>query len=198
MKKIIKVFMLLYITIFCIGCGNIKDTDIKSLNNVEIKLCDYKNIDISNIDENLTEYEYIAKYLLNNCEVIEYPKEEVEDYLTELDAYYIEYASYLGVDYDTYIKDYLEKTKEEFENESRESAIEYVKTKYILLEIAKKENISLSDEDYDNYLNDLLPQTNYNSLENFKNNIISENEEESMKESALFDKIIKYVVLENK
>lgn len=194
LKRMLYVTIISLLSIFMlIGCS-------KSNDNIQanVKVADYSHINMEDNNSDLSEQEYILKYLLDNSDVKNYSQEDVDNYIKSLNDYYIEYSSYLGVDLKTYIKDYLKQTEEEFNANAKNSAIEYVKTKNILLTIANKENIKLTDEDYELYLNKLLEQTSYNSLEDFKNNIIIENQEEEMKEAAFFDKIINYIINENK
>ena len=99
------------------------------------------------------------------------------------------------------LKDYLYKNKKtnmvsvvnKDHKEAKNAAIEYVKSKDILMEIAKKEKIELTDEDYENYLKELLEYTSYNSLEDFKNNIKENNQEKDMRETAYFEKILEFI-----
>lgn len=184
-KKNILIICLLFSCIFILSaCG--KD---KNETSVKLKTKNYNNIPISSENPE----EDVASYLLENVDV-ECSEEELNDYIKELEAYYINYSSYFGVDLDTYIKDYLGKTREDFDKEARESAIEYVKTKAILLKIAKKEKIEFTDEDYEKYLEKMFEDTSYNSLDDFKLNIKDTGQEENMKESAYLNKILEYVV----
>lgn len=183
-KNILLILLLLVCVCILSACGKNKgETDAK------VKSKNYKNIEITSENPK----EEVANHLLENVEV-ECSEEDINDYIKELEAYYINYSSYFGVDLDTYIKDYLGKTREEFDKEARESAIEYVKTKAILLEIAKKEKIELTDEDYELYLEEMFKDTSYNSLDDFKLNIKDNGQEENMRESAYLDKILKHII----
>lgn len=189
MKKLTSL-LLLILVFSLVGCNNVEKTS-------KVTLCDYNNIDLSK-NNDLNENEYVAKYLLENSTVENYSKEEVEQYVTALEEYYNEYATSLNITFEEYITKTMNQTKEEFYKEAKNAAIEYVKSKDILMEIAKKEKIELTDEDYENYLKELLEYTSYNSLEDFKNNIKENNQEKDMRETAYFEKILEFIIAQNK
>lgn len=195
MKKI-NIFIILTLCVFyLVGCGKSNVTiNGSSVEINKVDVCDYSDIDLSLNDENLDNKEYVMQYLLDNTKYEDYSKEEVTSYIESSKAYYAEYASLMGVDYETYITTYTEYSVEEFEKEIEKSGIAYVKEKDILLNIANNEGIDFTDEDYDNFLNELIGDTGYNSLEDFKNMIIAEGQEADMKEAAYLDKIVTYVV----
>lgn len=195
-KKIKILIPLILVSLSLFGCTG-KQTLDENGNNIGVKVCDYKNIDLTQNKDKENTSEYIMQYLLDNTQYNDYSQEDIDKYIEDSKKYYEEYAALMGVDYETYIKDYVKQTPEDFEKEIKKSAINYVKEKDILSTIANKENIEFTNEDYDNYLNEMLQYTYYNSLDDFKNSIIEKDEVDEMKEVAYFDKILKYLEKEN-
>ena len=184
MKK--KVFVAILMAMMLTGCGS------------KVNVCNYKNIDLSQNKDGLPQTEYVMQYLLDETKYDNYSKEDVNNYLKECKSFYEDYAKELGVDYDTYIKEYLKTSNDEFDKQMKEAAVNYVKEKDILLQIAKDENIELSDEDYEKYLESLVEKTGYNTVDDLKKEIKKNNEEDNIREAALLEKVAQYVVDLNK
>jgi len=99
-------------------------------------------------DENQTERETVVwDTVYATCTVSEVPQELIDDVYTQITDNAEMYAGYYGVNVEEFITNYMGMTMEEYEAESKASALETVKEKMTIAAIAKKAGISLSDED---------------------------------------------------
>ncbi len=173
---------------FCIFTFTKKNT---TQVNPDVKLSDYKSIDLSNVTEDENVQDVILLELLEHSEVPAPNEEDIQEYIKALDSFYTAYAEEVGVDKETFIKEYV--GVEDFDSIARESAIQYLNSKAILEEIANREKIELTDEDYDKYLESLLPGTVFDNVDDYKAQIELYGETEDMKEAAYFDKVLNHL-----
>lgn len=82
--------------------------------------------------------------VVGNAEVIAYPGQEVDRVYGDNRTMYEEYAGYYGVDYETFLANYVGITDEELYEESRN----YVKEDLVMYQLIKELNLELSEEDY--------------------------------------------------
>ncbi len=90
-------------------------------------------------------YSQLWTLVVDASEVIAYPGQEVERVYGEERQMYENYASYYGVDYDTFLSSYLNLTDEELYEESEN----YVKEDLVMYQLVKELEISLTDEEYE-------------------------------------------------
>ncbi len=91
-----------------------------------------------------TAYTTLWEQIVSNAEVLSYPEEEVERIYKGNREYYEQSAEYYGVDYDTFIKHYMNMTDEDMKNESRS----YVKEDLVMYKLIKDLNITISEDEY--------------------------------------------------
>ena len=91
--------------------------------------------------------EKLVKKILADSDV-ETPEDEVKARIDEMVGYYENNIAQYGMDFDSYLK-MANKTLEQFRDELTDEAIESVKGDVLFNEIAKLENISVSDEELD-------------------------------------------------
>lgn len=91
--------------------------------------------------------EKLVKKILADSDV-ETPEAEVKARIDEMVGYYENNIAQYGMDFDSYLK-MANKTLEQFRDELTDEAIESVKGDVLFNEIAKLENISVSDEELD-------------------------------------------------
>ena len=86
--------------------------------------------------------------VLEKAEVVKYPEGEVEDLTASLITQYEEMATYYGVDYETFIADYMGYTVEDFEAQAKVAAEESVKMQLVAKAIADAEKIVPTEKEY--------------------------------------------------
>lgn len=106
--------------------------------------------------------------LVDETEVKKYPEKEVKEYFKELDEYYRYGAENTG--YEEW-EDFLEAqsmTQEEYDDQIQLYAEEYVKQEMVIYLFAQKENVDISDKEYDDFLSDNLKSAGFESEDDFK------------------------------
>lgn len=81
-------------------------------------------------------------------EVKKYPEGEVEEQISEGEAYYQQYAVTYGLDLDSFIENYMGMSVEDFDAQMEESAQNVVKMQEAIKLLADKKNLEPSDEEY--------------------------------------------------
>lgn len=88
-----------------------------------------------------------------------YPEKEIKGLIEDTIASMKEEATAYGIDYATYIMFfYGQSSEEEFEEYLADSAKQYIEQRMVACEIAKKENIVVSDEDIKAYVDSLVEE----------------------------------------
>lgn len=106
--------------------------------------------------------------LVDETEVKKYPEKEVEEYFKELDEYYRYGAETSG--YEEW-EDFLESqnmTQDEYEDQIQLYAEEYVKQEMVIYLFAQEEGVEISDEEYDEFLDDNLKSAGFESEDDFE------------------------------
>ncbi len=96
--------------------------------------------------------------LLDNCEVKEFPEDDMEDMLSQIEAQYSQVATMYGVDVETVVKEF-------YGIELQEMAENLLKQQYAIELIAEKENITLTVEEYENDLAEYASNWGYDAEE---------------------------------
>ena len=95
--------------------------------------------------------------VLSNSEVKECPQFLVDLMKLRLDASYKSIASkYKYDDFEKFVQDYFETTIDEYNKSLDERATQYVKQQLVTEAIAEKENIAVSDEEYQETLKEYM------------------------------------------
>lgn len=139
-------------------------------------------------------YTKIVEDLNAASELKEAPEDLFNYYKESLKAYYSEYAMVYGISLEEFLSVYCELTPEEFEKECIEYAELASKQALVLYAIAAKENITLSDEEYEKELEAISIEYGYESVDLLKEEISSYNGEYEMRENLLFDKVCAKIV----
>lgn len=142
MRKKIQMFGLVLTLAFCTAaCG------AKSEENVE--LGQYTGMEIEYTDTTTeTKEEAVWKKVCENVKVNDYPEEDMEAAKKAIDDYYTKCAQ----DYGLELREFLEQTgssEKEYEKYKKEEAKKAVKSQLTAEKIAKKENINVSDTEYE-------------------------------------------------
>lgn len=85
---------------------------------------------------------------LAQVEAKKYPEGEVEDQISEGEAYYNQYAVSAGLDLDTFIENYMGMSREDFDAQMKESAQNVVKMKEAVKLLADKLDLEPTEEEY--------------------------------------------------
>ncbi len=164
--------------------------------------------DFTTADEFLTElreslnlnsyYTQITQLILASSEVTEYPEDEVTAQKETMMAYYLSYAEYYasmtGLDTDTalYYVSGLSST-EELEAAAEEYAYQMVKNTMIMEEIAEKEGITVSEEEYNTRALEYALSYGYEDVATFEAEYTSKEELEAI---ILSDVVMDFLVEE--
>ncbi len=106
--------------------------------------------------------------LVDETEVKKYPEKEVDDYFDELDEYYRYGAETSGYeDWDAFLES-QDMTQEEYEEQIQLYAEEYVKQEMVIYLFAQVEGVEVTDEEYDQFLQDNLEAAGFESEDDFK------------------------------
>lgn len=106
--------------------------------------------------------------LVDETEVKKYPEKEVDDYFDELDEYYRYGAETSGYeDWDAFLES-QDMTQEEYEEQIQLYAEEYVKQEMVIYLFAQVEGVEVTDEEYDQFVQDNLEAAGFESEDDFK------------------------------
>lgn len=98
----------------------------------------------------------------------EVTEEEIAYYVADLEAQYEYYASYYGVDMETYVTAMTGMTMEDFAASCRESAIYTIKSGLLQTAIVENEGLQLADGEYEEKAAEYMEYFGYASLEEFE------------------------------
>ena len=106
--------------------------------------------------------------IVSETEVAKYPEKEVKEQVKELNKSYEQLAENSGKEWEEYMKDTLGVDQEEYDEQIDLYAKELVKQEMIIYAIAEKEDLSVTDEEYDQYLENMLASSNFEDEKAFK------------------------------
>lgn len=137
--------------------------------------------------------ENIFQQIVEASEVSSYPKTLIEYYKAELTNYYIQYASYFGMDYAAFLEA-SGVSEEEFDADAVSYAESMAKQELVLNAIKEAEKLTITDEEYKTGLDKIAADYGYATTEEF----LAIAEEDQVRESLLWQKILDLVVAEAK
>lgn len=179
-KKISVLFVCSLVLMLLGGCGKIS--------NEKITIKKYKGLDIEKVkensdDEDLEPEDLVWEALLANCEVAEYPEDLAEKHTDDLKTQYSAQAAMYGAT--------VEQLVEADYGISMEKVVQKRVCKELAIElIAEKEELSLTEEEYEKGLERLAKQYDYADSEEFKNFV----GEESIRRTLLQEKVTGFLV----
>lgn len=136
--------------------------------------------------------------VLSNCAVKKYDEEEIKNYISEYKDYITNMVtSSYGVGFDEYLSA-SGLGAEDFKQTAVANAKTAAKEQMILDAIAEKEGITVSDEEYQEYLKEYMDSMNVSSEDELWSNFesqgyVKEEIEESMKDNIIANKIIEFI-----
>ncbi|MGL5246026.1 MAG: trigger factor [Mycoplasmoidaceae bacterium] len=114
----------------------------------------------------------------------------VEQEVKTIESEYKKMLSSSKIDIDTFLM-LTKQDKKTFYNDIQKQAIDNVKIKYAIIEISEKENITVSDKEFNSYLEDISKSEGM-KLEDLKN--LPEQTIEILKEKLIFNKTINFLI----
>lgn len=135
--------------------------------------------------------------VLSTSKVKDIPDFLVDVMKLRLDASYRSSAKANGEeDFDKFITDKWNMTKEQYEEKLESTAGKYVEQKLIAEAIAKKENITVTDEEYKESLDQYMKNINVSTPEEFEKYVVANfksKAEDIIKEAIITEKVINLV-----
>lgn len=136
--------------------------------------------------------------LVSNCAVKKYDEEKIKKYVLEYKDYMSNMiSSSYGISFDDYLTA-SGLTAEDFKQTAVTNAKAATKEQLILDAIADKENITVSDEEYQEYLSDYMENMGVSSEDELWSKFeaqgyVKEDVEKSMKDSIIANKVIEFL-----
>lgn len=117
-------------------------------------------------------------------------EEEVSQYREELIAEYQSYAEMYGMSYGDFLEMFMGTTEEAFEEESKGMAENSIKTILIYQAIIDKENLGVTEKEYEKTVKEMMEEEEYGSLEEFE----ADYDKMSTISDMLYDNVMKFIV----
>ncbi len=116
--------------------------------------------------------------------------EDLEAYVVQgLTSTYQQYAEMYGMDFGTFLSTYLGMDEQAFSKACRKAAEKTLKQELLLGAVAEKENITVSDEEYQKGLSDYAARYGYTSSEE----LLADFDEQTVRISLLMDKTLAFL-----
>ena len=116
--------------------------------------------------ENLADV--LWKQIVSFSTIKSYPKAMKDQYVEDNVKLYKAYAAELGRDYEEFIQDTFSCNEKEFEDFLREKSVDSIENELIVRAIAKRENITVSEEEYQAEIEDNYAVYGFSSPEEFE------------------------------
>ncbi len=139
----------------------------------------------------------VLDYLIQNSKVPLIPRSMINDYIDNMNTYYTSMAEMYDMELEEFLDSYMGISYEEFVPDTKKSAINYMQSSIVLKAIALKENIEISDEEYNAYLEDFATNNGYENADDLKTALEENDEVDEMKEEVLFNKVMKMIYEKN-
>lgn len=165
------------------------NTDYKSVKDLKKAVKEYLTNTYNNQYETTRENE-VLDYLIKNCEIPKIPVTYIEKYEKNMKSYYKNYCETNNIKFSDFLSNTMGVTEEQFNNQVEQSAINYMQSTIILGAIAKKENITLSDDEFNTYIENFAKDNGYTSSDSLLKTIEENNELDDMKDEALYNKVM--------
>lgn len=117
-------------------------------------------------------------------------EEEVSQYREEMIAEYQSYAEMYGMSYGDFLEMFMGTTEEAFEEDSKGMAEDSIKTILIYQAIIDKENLGVTEKEYEKAAKEMMEEEEYDSLEEFE----ADYDKMSTISDMLYDKVMNFIV----
>ncbi len=111
-----------------------------------------------------TDKRAILQKVIDETTIVEYPEQEIQDRIDTVIAQYEDYAASNGVDLDTLLGYYFGYDEETFRSTIKTAVESFIREKMVVVAIADAENITVSEEEYNAKVQELLEQTGFNDV----------------------------------
>ena len=125
----------------------------------------------------------------NTCTVNDYPQELVDYTVQGLVSTYTGYAEMYGMSFEEFLSGYMQMSEEEFMTAAEGAAKETLTQELILKAIAEQENITISEEEFEQGCTDYAAAYGYEDAEDLKSNYDSK----VIEISLLMDKVLAFL-----
>lgn len=175
-----------------ISDGKFKDLDDYTEALEEVIVAEYEEYN------DLQYYEDLWNLAVDNATVKkEFPSELINEKTSRMVVNAQKYASSYGVSFNDFVEKYMNMSSSEFYTNAAEYAQKAAKESMVLKAIAKKENITVSQEEIDKAVNDYVDAGAYESAEEFMTNNNMGDLEEYVLLSKVEDFLAEYAVGQN-
>ena len=106
----------------------------------------------------------VLQKVIDETTIVEYPEQEIQDRIDTVVAQYQDYAASNGVDLDTLLGYYFGYDEETFRTTIKTAVESFIREKMVVVAIADAENITVSEDEYNAKIQELLEQTGYNDV----------------------------------
>lgn len=134
---------------------------------------------------------------VSSCEVKKYPQAEVNEIKKQYEQQYKSYAEMYGMSFADFLKEQLNVTKKEFEENAQIYAEGIIKQDMALFQLARTENIEVSEDEFAAARDDMLKTYGLASAEEFKATygvaLDDPAVESSIRATALLKKVLDFV-----
>ena len=138
--------------------------------------------------------EELLTELMQRCEVAEVPQDRLEELINSQQSYYQYYASMFGMEFDAFLAQFMGMDSAQFTEVLTTDMTNYLKQCLVLDKIAELEELEVSEEDYEAYLNGLVADYGYESLEALKEEIAaSEGLEDDLRKELLEEAAYQFI-----
>ncbi len=121
--------------------------------------------------------------------ISEYPEDLMNYVAGSLVQTYRQYADMYGLEFDSFLKTYLKTDQESFSKQVQTAAQQTLKEEMLLKAVAEKENITVSDDEYEKGCENYASQYGYDSADALKQAF----DEPTIRISLLMDKTFDYL-----
>lgn len=180
--------------VFSVTVNEIQETELPVLDDAFVKAnTEYTSVDdlkkglreeleASNKEESDDTAAYDALYMvIDNSTVGGYPEEVYQEALDEITASNNQIAEMFGISVE-------ELYGEDYDPDS--AALDYLTEKLVVYAIAEKENLSVSDEEYQTYIEEYYPLYGYETQEEYEKDYSPE----STKYELLYEKVLSFLL----
>jgi trigger factor len=171
-----------------------ENTEYESIEDMETSIRENLEAQAQEDAESNLEYDLISLFLENS--EFEIQDSDVELYIDEMMSEYQTYATYYGMELEEFLESYVGTTEDELREMMRETAEFRVKMTLSFHEIAEQEGITISDEEYQEQLNTLAEEYEYESAEAVEEAYSEAMIREQMVQEKVIDLIVENAIVE--
>lgn len=132
----------------------------------------------------------VQQALLDSLEIKSYPEDIVEAQVADMKGYYSDMAGYYNMELSDFIETYLQVSEDDFNKKLKENAEQTAAFDEAVKLIADKENLNLTDEEYEEKIQEYADEHGADDVEAYKEEV----GEDVLKRAILRDEVTAYLV----